>query len=236
MQMESIPTEIPSDVVTGPIALGEGVEIDYYYMHDESDSGNLRHLFGMMTNRSDVALTAPSLRFTLFDAEGNVLDTIGGTPLYEWLAPGASMPFTGYMSEDRFATLGDWDSETVETCFGVFPADPKDNPANLELRSVEETEREDNKIQITGQVFNRDDADASPVKVTALFFDRDGRYVGDLADYLSVDVPAQRSARFTIDQGYSLFHSFNPLDLAEDNEATYVLTVGIGGNVTIGCS
>lgn len=229
-----IPSAIPGDVEAGPFPLGGGVQVDYYYLHPNKDDG--RRLFGTITNTSEFAVTSPPLRFTLFDADGNILDTVGTTPLYEWLAPGETMPFMGFMSESQTAALDDWDSETVEACFGVTPADLEDDPVGIELRDVEEIERDGNRIQIVGQVFNARESGAFPVKVSAAFFDPEGRYVGDLSDYLTVTIPAQRSARFTIDHGYALFHSFNPINYAEDSDVTYVLSAGIGGNVTIGCS
>lgn len=204
-----MPTDdgVPPDVEAGPIVVAGDVEVVYYYFHPGPSDDDTPYVFGELRNTSVVPYQAPAL------------------------------PFSGpFFASEAPESFDDFSSAEIGACYGGFPINPaEDDPSALELRE-ERTQRNGNEIQVQGEDFNGSSADVERVAVKAAIYDGDGRYVGDISDYLRVSIPSGRTAPFSVDHGYDTFHSFDPIDYAGNGEdAAYDLTVGYDSGVRVGC-
>lgn len=238
---DQVPTAVPTRKsvktdgdVKGPLVVSPNFEIVNYYFAAPANSYEGFQIFGEIRNTSGVALDAPSLQFILLDNDGNIVDSAGALPLFEYLEADAVMPFHGSGDYDG-TKIGEWTNESVNVCYGGEPAQSDEYRSDgLSLEGVIEEGRERTRLRITGKVRNGRDVDVSRVAVKAVVYDGDGRYVGDISDYLSTSIPTGKTATFEIDEGFGQFSTFNPLEYASGSY-TYELVVGIDSSVRIGC-
>lgn len=217
------PTTNPADDTS--TVLTPGLELTYFDLIDSSDSGLF--VVGETRNTTDVPIDSPTLLFTLYDDQGNVLSTARTNPLFLVIPPGASMPFNG-AADDGTLRAADIGLAAPALCtYGsgiVFSTDPAYSDAGLEIRNVDEVVVAPGRFQVTGEVFNGTDSPASAVFVRAAIFGSDGHYAGDVSTGIGTDIPAGRTARFTVDDGVDLLRFPSSLELA-GSSYTYDLRV-----------
>lgn len=209
----SVPTRESADAVAS--VLTPGLELVYFNLIDSPDSG--LNVVGETRNVTDVPIDGPDLLFTLYDEQGNVLTTARTNSLFLVIPPGESMPFAGTADDDSLRASDIGLAEPALCTYGngtTFSTDPAYSNAGLELRDVDEVVVAPGRFQVSGEVFNGTDAPASRVFVRAAIYGRDGQYVGDVSTGIGTDIPAGRSARFTLDDGVDQFVFPSTLDLA----------------------
>lgn len=215
------PTRVPSEREEEPLPLGAGLQVDYYYFASD-DYGN-SHLLGEITNVGEFAVANPYVQFVLYDEAGNVVDAVRLGSVIPVIEPGESAPIEGSISD---LLPEEWSTEEVTLC------ETYDEPSafasdGLEVRDVEEIRKEQDALEIEGQVYNGGPAPVDGVTVIALAYNEDGRYAGSGRAPLQFEIPAERSGRFDL-TAYGM-------DLAgvENDDYTYELWVGITPFATV---
>ena len=146
----SVPTREPADAVVS--VLTPGLELVYFNLIDSSDSGLT--VVGETRNVTDVPIDGPDLLFTLYDEQGNVLNTARTNSLFLVIPPGESMPFAGRADDDTLRAGDIGLAEPALCTYGngtTFSTDPAYSNAGLELRDIDEVVVAPGRFQVTGE-------------------------------------------------------------------------------------
>lgn len=175
---------------TEPIPLTNATELLYYYF--ATDDRGEASLFGEIRNTTDDEIVSPYVRFTLLDADGNIVSTVDASPLFPFIAPQKTVPISaGYLD----VKPTEWESEEITACGDVY-TDPA--PPGLSIEDVEETRKEPNALTIEGKVRNDGNTPASGVKVVAVMYREDGRFGGHGVALIQSEIPSGKTARFEL--------------------------------------
>ena len=189
------PTSQPPDTDSSGTVIGSA-ELLYYYSRDSAYGGS--EILGEFRNGSDQLVRTPTLNFTFYDTNGQLVDTATTSPIAPVMAPGEVMPFTASID----LGLGDWASEEF-TAEGGLPAEELDlvfYAQGLEIQNVNEVQASGDTIRVLGEVVNGGSSPAALVQVNALIYSADGRFSEYELTFIDVDAlqPGQ-SAPFEID-------------------------------------
>jgi hypothetical protein len=173
-----------------PVPLTDATELLYYYF--AADRRGDAALFGEVRNTSDAEVVSPYVRFTLLDADGNIVDTVIAFPLFPFVAAGKTVPISvAYLG----LKPGDWASEQVTAC-GDVSTDPV--PPGLSVEGVKETRKDQNGLELEGKVRNGGDAPAAGVEAVAVLYREDGRFGGSGVGLIESAIPPGKTARFRV--------------------------------------
>jgi hypothetical protein len=181
--------------------LGNGMSFYDYYAED--DYGAILQL-GEFRNVNEFAVASPNIRFTLLDSGGNIITTTSPLALSPVIEPNSTAPFQVVLDS---ATMGEWQSETYEVS-EVGAA--LDCTAGLQLKNVKESRKESDWLEVVGNVLNGGGADVDGISITVAVYRSDGRYAGEISDYVSATVPPGKTAKF---DAYGSRSSFPGVDV-----------------------
>lgn len=168
--------------------IGGGISFYDYFAADDFD---VVLQLGEFRNTNDYAVTAPSLQFSLLDKDGNIVTSTNISALYPIIEARKTTPFQIVVDDVH---LGDWTMETFET----FNVDDSATvcSANLQVKNVKETASGSDSLRIEGIILNGGDAPVDNISINVAVYRTDGRYAGEISDYVQVSVPAGKSAKF----------------------------------------
>lgn len=205
-----------------PLFVGGGVEILYYDIHEGEDYSVL---VGEYRNISGGTMYSPKLEITVFDAEGNVLGALNAFAVVPEMDHGDVVPFSTEFTND-YLDPDEWVTETIVGCETI--ADFDDEASSLlSIEDLEEVEKSERSLQLTGKIANGGDTPAERVTVRAILRNEEGRFIGDATGFADAAVPAGRTAPFRLDAYGS------DMVGVEDDSYTYELWVGITSGVSV---
>lgn len=220
------PTSTPAPrptLDTEPMQLTSDTELLYYYVVPNSQ--NEAAIFGEVRNISEVAVASPYVKFTLFDAEGNIVDTVTARPLFSYVGPGETVPveasYTGL-------PMGEWATEEIVGC-GNVSTDPL--PEGLSVEDVNEVRKTATALEIEGKVRNGSSEPIDRVAVRAILFRPDGRFGGFGSALINSAIPPGKTARFTL----SAYGSNMAGIIDAGGTYTYTVIPGINSTAAYGC-
>lgn len=230
------PARVQPTVDATPQALADNLTLLYYWFFDPKNDYEGPKVAGELRSDANQPLMSPTLKFTLLDADGNILGVVHGIAEWRVIEPGQVMPFRGDFYPADPKRVGDWQQTEVAVCpdWGLSYGVETYGRAGLELRNVQEHTKEIGKLVVVGDVYNGSDQPAESVYVKAAVYDAQGRYTGEIWTRIEAPIPAGKSARFRVDEGVSQFGGQDALTYAGPN-FTYKLGVSRDSAFSFSC-
>lgn len=211
------PTPSPTSVaVSGePVALADGLDLLYYDVVERQGECRVNctwsaFIFGEVRNTTDQRYDSPRLNLVFLDANGNILGNVMGEPAQPMIDPGEVAAFEADI-QTTDPQVGDWTEIDIqlEGQWGTQFQLPRTEQRVLEVEDLEESERSDTSLVLSGNVRNAGEVAVDGPQVAALVYDAAGYYRGKMIDLdvYDVTVPPGKTARFSIRSDYQAFET-----------------------------